>query len=149
LICFGIFGLAGCTVQPTPQNSALNAVPPLQPNMARVWMLRQRNVEAPNAAAADPIVYINGASLGSMPQGIVFYHDISPGTYRFTVQAYGTPAHLGDTVTLGPRETGFLVVQGVPNWEMGGVGGGSFDVMTMVPYDARATIPTLDFVGQR
>jgi len=147
-IGFGLLTLAACA--PHPENAALATVPVLQPDMARVWVLRQENVEAPNAATADPIVYANGASLGQMAQGTVFYHDVRPGTYRFTVQAYGTPAHLGDTLQLGARTTAFLAVQAVPNWEMGSTAGGaSFDVMTMVPYDARVTIPTLTFIGQR
>jgi hypothetical protein len=148
-LCLGLFILAGCAAQPA-SNAALNSVPALQPSMARVWILRQRNVEAQNAAAADPIVYVNRASLGQIVQGTVFYHDVPPGTYRFTVQAYGTPAHLSDPVQLGPGVAGFLQVQAIPNWEAGStVGGASFDVMTMVPYDARVAIPTLDFVGQR
>jgi Protein of unknown function (DUF2846) len=149
LICFGLFGLAGCAMQPTP-NVALSSVPALQPNMARIWILRQRNVEAQNAAAADPAVFINNVDLGHIEQGTVFYHDVAPGTYRLRVQAYGTPAHLSDTVELGPGVTGFLQVQAIPNWEAGSTAGGaSFDVMTMVPYDARVAIPTLTFVGGR
>lgn len=149
LICFGLLGLGGCAAQPTP-NAALNSVPALQPNMARVWILRQRNVEAQNAAAADPAVFINDVDLGHMEQGTVFYRDVPPGTYRLRVQAYGTPAHLSDTVQLGPGVTAFLQVQAIPNWEAGSTAGGaSFDVLTMAPQDAEVAIPTLKFVGQR
>jgi hypothetical protein len=140
--------LGGCAAQPT-QTAALAAVPALQPDMARVWILRQRNVEA-NFEAADPAVFINDADLGHIAQGTVFYHDVPPGTYRFRAQPYGTPAHLGDTVQLGPGVTGFLQVQAVPNWEEGStVGGASFAVLTMVPQDAQVAIPTLTFLGRR
>ncbi len=95
-------------------------------------------------------VFVNDVDLGHIEQGTVFYHDVSPGTYRLRAQPYGTPAHLSDTVQLGAGVTAFLQVQAIPNWEAGSTAGGaSFDVLTMVPQDAEAAIPTLKFVGQR
>ena len=150
LTCFGLLGLAGCVAQPGPQNNALGSVPPLPPGMARIWILRQTNIAYQNFAAADPAVFVNDVDLGHIEQGTVFYHDVSPGTYRLRAQPYGTPAHLSDTVQLGAGVTAFLQVQAIPNWEAGSTAGGaSFDVLTMVPQDAEAAIPTLKFVGQR
>lgn len=150
LMCFGLIGLAGCIPQPGPQNNALSSAPPLPTGMARIWMLRQINIAAENFSASDPAVFINDVDLGHIARGTVFYHDLPPGTYRLRVQPYGTPTHQGDTVQLGGGTTAFLQVQAIPNWEAGSTAGGaSFHVLTMVPQDAEAAIPTLKFIGQR
>jgi hypothetical protein len=147
--------LAGCAAQPTGPaaqgsgTTSLAAVPALQPDMGRVWILRQRDVET-TFEAADPAVFIDNVDLGHIAQGTVFYRDIPPGTYRFRVQPYGTPTHVVDTVQFGPGVTGFLQVQEVPNWEQGSTySGRSFTVLTMVPQDAEVAIPTLTFLGRR
>src|SRR5262249_53877625 len=97
--CLGLFMLAGCAAQPTGTASQAT-VPALQPSMARVWVLRQPSAPGGNVAAADPMVYANAAPLAQSAQGTVFFHDFQPGTYRFTVQAYGTPTNVVDTLQL-------------------------------------------------
>ena len=96
--CFGLLLLAGCAAQPTGSAStgsaSLASAPALQPGMARLWVLRQPSAPEGNIAAADPMVYANRAPLAQSAQGTVFFHDFQPGTYRLTVQAYGTPANL-------------------------------------------------------
>jgi hypothetical protein len=148
LMCFCLFGLAGCSA--APHDNPLTAAPPLAPGMARIWILRQINIAYENFATADPAVFINDVDLGHVAEGTVFYHDVSPGTYRLRAQPYGTKAHLGDTVRLGPGWTAFLQVQAIPNWQASATASGaSFDVLTMVPQDAEAAIPTLRFLGAR
>ena len=44
--------------------------------------------------------------LAQSPQGTVFFHDFQPGTYRLTVQAYGTPANLVNTLQLAAGTAG-------------------------------------------
>src|SRR6516164_9166557 len=99
--CLGLLLLAGCAAQPT-ETASLASAPALQPGMARLWVIRQPNAPGGNVAAADPMVYANGAPLAQSAQGTVFFHDFQPGTYRLTVQPYGTPANLVDTVQLSP-----------------------------------------------
>jgi hypothetical protein len=147
--CLGLLVLAGCAAQPTGTASQA-PVPALQPSMARVWVLRQGNAPGGNVAAADPMVYANAAPVAQSAQGTVFFHDFQPGTYRFTVQAYGTPANLVDTVQLAPGTQAYVQVQAVPNWEAGASGGGaSFAVLTMSPEDAKPYIQTMTYLGQR
>jgi hypothetical protein len=117
--------------------------------MARVWVLRQPSAPVGTVAAADPMVYANGAPLAQSAQGTVF-HDFAPGTYRFTVQPYGTPANLVDTLQLGPGTQSYVQVQAVPNWEMGSTAGGaSFAVLTMAPQEAQPYLQDMKYLGQR
>src|SRR5215471_12277605 len=136
--CLGLLELAGCAAQPTG-TASLASAPALQPGMARLWVLRQPDSPGGNVAAADPMVYVNGAPLARSAQGTVFFHDFQPGTYRFTVQPFGTPANLVDTLQLAPGTQSYVQVQAVPNWEMGGSTpmGASFAVLSMPPAEAQ------------
>ena len=139
----------GCGAQPAG-TASLASAPTLQPGMARVWVLRQPSAPGGNVAAADPMVYANGASLAQSAQGTVFFHDFQPGTYRLTVQPYGTPANLVDTLQLGPGTQAYVQVQAVPNWEMGSTAGGaSFAVLTMSPAEAQPYLQEMKYLGQR
>jgi len=144
--CLGLLVLAGCAAQPTGTVSS-TPVAALQPSMARVWVLRQRSAPGGNVAAADPMVYVNGAPLARSAQGTVFFHDFQPGTYRFTVQAFATPANLVDTVQLAPGTQAYVQVQAVPNWEMGSAAG--FAVLTMSPQEAQRYLQNMKYLGQR
>jgi hypothetical protein len=118
--------------------------------MARVWVLRQPSAPGGNVAAADPMVYANGAPLARSSQGTVFFHDFQPGAYRLTVQPYGTPANLVDTLQLAPGTQAYVQVQAVPNWEMGSTAGGaSFAVLTMSPAEAQPYLQMVTNLGQR
>ena len=145
----GFLVLAGCAQQLTGTTSQA-PVSPLQTNMARVWVLRHPSAPGGNVAAADPMVYANSAPLAQSAQGTVFFHDFPPGTYRFTVQAYGTPANLVDKLQLAPSTQSYIQVQAVPNWEMGSTAGGaSFAVLTMSPQEAQSYLQTMTNLGQR
>jgi hypothetical protein len=146
----GLLALAGCT-QPQSQVAEAKAqAPPLQSGMARAWFFRQADPTGGNVYAGDPIIYANGAPIGSIPQGAVFFHDFSPGKYRFTVQPFGTPSREHDTVQLVPGAQDYLQVQWEPNWEANHTGGGSsFTVLSSSPEVAQQYIPTLTNLGQR
>ena len=147
--CLGLLLLAGCAAQAT-RTASQAPVPVPQPDMARVWVLRQPSAPGGNVAAADPMVYANGASLAQSTQGTVFFHDFQPGTYRFTVQPYGTPANLVDTLQLAPGTQTYVQVQAVPNWEMGSTAGGaSFAVLTMSPQEAQPYLQEMKYLGPR
>jgi hypothetical protein len=148
-MCLSLLTLVSCTAQPGG-TAAPAPVAALQPGMARLWVLRQPNAPGGNVAAADPMVYANGTPLGQSAQGTVFFHDFQSGTYRLTVQPYGTPANLVDTLQLAPGTDAYVQVQAVPNWEMGSTAGGaSFAVLTMSPQEAQAYMPLMKHLGQR
>lgn len=147
--CLGLLLLAACAAQ-TTRTASQAPVPAPQPDMARVWVLRQPSAPGGNVAAADPMVYANGAPLAQSAQGTVFFHDFQPGTYRFTVQPYGTPANLVDTLQLAPGTQTYVQVQAVPNWEMGSTAGGaSFAVLTMSPQEAQPYLQEMKYLGPR
>ena len=142
-ICFGLLLLAGSA-------AAQTAPPPIQSGMARVWVLRQSNSPYGNIEGADPMVYANGSPVAQSAPGTVFFRDFPPGTYRFTVQPYGTPAGLADTMQLAPGAQAYVQVQAVPNWQMGStVGGYSFAVLPMSPSEAQAYMSDMAYLGRR
>jgi hypothetical protein len=145
---FGLLVFAGCAAPPGGTASQ-EPVPALQSNMARVWVLRQPSAPGGNVAGADPMVYANGAPMAQSAQGTVFFHDFQPGTYRFTVQAYGTPTNVVDTLQLAPGTESYVQVQAVPNWQIGSAGGASFTVLSMSPQEAQSYLPTMTNLGQR
>lgn len=145
----GLFALVGCA--PQSQVAASKAQdPPLQSGMARVWFFRQADPTGGNVYAGAPIIYANGAAVGDIPQGTAFFHDFTPGKYRFTVQPFGTPTREHDTVQLVSGQQAYLQIQWEPAWEANRVGGGSsFTVLSFSPEVAQQYIPTLNNLGQR
>ena len=144
-----LVALAGCA-PPSAGPASAAQIQALAPDMARVWILRQANPPGGNVTAADPMVYANGAALAPSPAGAAYYHDFPPGSYRFTVQAYGTPTGLGDTYQLVPGTQTYLQVMAAPNWQLGSsVGGGSFALLAMSPQTAMQYLPTLTDLGPR
>jgi hypothetical protein len=148
--CLGLLMLVGCAAQPAG-TASLASAPALAPGMARLWVLRQPSAPGGNVAGADPMVYANGAPLARSAQGTVFFHDFQPGTYRLTVQPYGTPANLVDTLQLAPGTQAYVQVQAVPNWEMGGSTfmGASFAVLSMSSNEAQPYLQDMKYVGPR
>jgi hypothetical protein len=145
-LALAVLTLAGCA-NPTAPPAQVSA---LAPGMARLWVLRQADPPAGNIEAARPMVFANGAPIGESKEGTAFFHDFPPGSYKLTVQAFGTPAKLSDTVQLSPGMQSYVQIQRVPNWEEGSrVGGWSFAVLTMSPELAQQYMPTLTVVGQR
>jgi len=146
----GLLALAGCTPQPQVASSQA-PVSPLEPGMARVWFFRQAaDPIQGNVYGADPTIYANGAPVGQIAQATCFYHNFSPGKYRFTVQPYGTPTREHDTLQLVPGMQAYVQVQWEANWEANRTGGGSsFTVLTSSPEVAQQYLPTLTNLGQR
>src|SRR5215472_7295099 len=83
--------LAGCAAPPPTAAAPTTTAPPLAAGMARVWFLRQPDPPGGNIYSASPEVFVDRAPLAQIPQGTVFFHDFSPGRYRLSVQAFGTP----------------------------------------------------------
>jgi hypothetical protein len=144
-----LLAFAACAPQPTAGTSAAEA-PAVGQGLARVWFFRQADPPGGNVYAADPIVYANGAPVGDLKQGTIFFHDFPPAKYRFTVQPFGTPTREHDTLQLVPGTQSYVQVEWEANWQTGArTGGSSFTVETSPPEVARQYLPTLTNLGQR
>ena len=117
---------------------------------ARVWFLRPAGSNS-YAYGASPMIYANGTPVADIPANTGFYRDFAPGTYRFTVQPYGSPNKTADTVQLAPGTQTYLEVQWIPTWEEGYSTGGrhSFFIVNMSPQMAQDWLPALNVIGQR
>jgi hypothetical protein len=128
--------------------------PAIAPGMARVWFVRPAGSLNGNVWAAAPTIYANGAPVGDIPAGNVFFRDFRPGSYRFTVQPYGLPTGQADTVQLAPGTQTYLEIQWVASWEAGypesgwGFAPNTFGILTMSPQLAQADLPTLTYRPQ-
>jgi hypothetical protein len=157
-ITSALFGMSlGVLAELAPQAAAAAAeaqTPATAPGMARVWFLRPTGSVNGNVRAAAPMVYANGAPIGEMPAGTDFYRDFRPGTYSFTVQAYGLPTGQADTVQLAPGTQTYLQIQWLASWEEGypeagwGFAPNTFGILTMSPQLAQAYLPTLTYHSQ-
>ena len=101
--CRGLPLLAGCAAHPTSTASQA-PVPALQPNMARVWVLRQPTAPGGNVAAADPMVIPMARRL------LKARRDPSPSTIS---SREPTASRCSLTEPLPTS-----LVQAVPNWPM-------------------------------
>ncbi len=82
--------------------------PPLAPNQARVWFLRQL---LPGEQFHPPMIYVNGAPIASIAEGIAFYRDFAPGQYAFDVENCVPQARSSQTMTLASNTQYALQVQ--------------------------------------
>src|SRR5712692_6230323 len=110
--------LAGCAVPPTVTGPATPA-PPLAPGMARIWFLRQADPPSGIIYAAAPMIFVDRAPFVQLPQGTLFFHDFSPGRYRLSVQAFGTPAGQHAVLHLEAGTETYVQVLATANWELG------------------------------
>jgi hypothetical protein len=101
--------LLALAIAASPTDAATpDQAPPLAPNQARVWFLRQL---LPGENFHPPMVYVNGAPIASVAEGTAFYRDFAPGQYAFNVENCLVQAASGQTMTLAPNAQYALQVQ--------------------------------------
>ena len=122
-----------------------------QPSAAatRVWFLRisepdQRHV------GTSPFILANGARIAAVPADTVFYCDLAPGMYLFSVEDYGLPTGHAISVQLTPGAQVYLQVQRAAAWHMGSTSAReAFFVMHSSAQHIRAHWHSLTYLGQR
>jgi hypothetical protein len=115
-----VFLLATSACAKLPPTSAV-AIPPLRPDLARVWFYR---IDAPHITQARPYVRMNGAIVGISEDGGAFYRDVQPGEYYVTADSIGVDINQFPHIALVPGQTAYLQVFGSNSWDSGGGGGG-------------------------
>jgi hypothetical protein len=145
--------MLGLLVLVTPTLAATAAVPAApQPETARVWFLRPASPVS-RVFGAAPMIYANGAPVGTIPPNSDFDRNFAPGTYSFTVQPYGMATGETDTLRLLPGSRTYLEVLSAPVWELGYTGASrgwnshSFFVLNLSPQLARAYLSGLTYLG--
>ena len=129
--------------------AAVAASPADGQQTARVWFLRPSSASGTEVQGATPMIFANGAPVGTITANAAFHRDFAPGTYSFTVQPYGVPTGHADTVQLAPGSQTYLQVAWVATWAEGyaltdhGDEGCDFFVLNMAPRLARAYLPGL------
>jgi hypothetical protein len=116
---------------------------------ARVWFLRPSSADGLERQGATPVIFANGAPVGTITANAAFYRDFAPGTYSFTVQPYGVPTGQADKVQLPPGSQTYLQIAWAQTWTQGyaltdhGDEGCDFFVLSMAPKLAQAYLPGL------
>ena len=129
--------------------AAVAASPADRQQTARVWFLRPSSVSGMEVEGAAPVIFANGAPVGTITANAAFHRDFAPGTYSFTVQPYGIPTGHADKVQLSPGSETYLQIAWVATWAEGyaltdhGDEGCDFFVLNMPPQLARAYLPGL------
>jgi hypothetical protein len=77
-----------------------NQAPPVAPDQARVWFMRQL---LPGEAFHAPLVYVNGSPITAIGEGATFYRDFAPGRYTFSVENCIPERGDSQTMTLQPH----------------------------------------------
>ena len=141
--------LAGCAAPPTA-TAPTTPAPPLAAGMARVWFLRQPDPPSGIVYAASPMIFIDRAPFVEISQGTAFFHDLSPGRYRLSAQAFGTPVGQHAVLHLEAGTETYVQVLATANWKLGAPEGGwSFAILPMSPQVAKQYLPIVNDLGPR
>src|SRR5438874_394677 len=92
-------------------------LPSTPSGLARVWLLRQFE---PNESLRTPMIFVNGAPLASSMPGTMFYRDLAPGTYTFSVETCTVDTKQATTLSLPPGSETNLEVQSLASFRSWG-----------------------------
>ena len=134
-------------------DASSDATGPIQKGHAVRYSVTVANV---GEGVAHHVTVTDRLPSGVERPGTVFYRDVTPGTYTFTVEPYGgLPTGQADTVKLAPGTHTYLQVQWLPSWQVGypeatwSDAPNTFGILTMSAHLAQAYIPTMTNLGQR
>ena len=98
---------------PVAAQAVITQLSPPPAGMARIWFLRQYE---PSESLSTPWIYVNGAALTTSQPGTIFYRDLAPGTYTFSVESCGTDVNQEQTLQLAPDSQAELEVQSLKSF---------------------------------
>jgi hypothetical protein len=122
-------------------------IPPIPAGLARVWFLRQFE---PSESLFTPMIFVNGAALGSSLPGTAFYRDVVPGSYTFSVETCTVDTNQAATLGVAAGWQTDLEVQSLSAFHSFGCLTPDTFYVRVIP-SARAQLydPQLTYLGAR
>lgn len=129
---------------PVPQAQ----LPPAAAGMARVWFVRQYQ---PGENLSTPMIFINGAALEPSQPGTLFYRDLAPGSYTFSVETCGTDVNQALSLQLAPGSHAELEIQSLQSFTPRDcpARSGTFYVRPVAAHFLALYLPQLAYLGGR
>jgi len=133
--------IASACSEPSATAQLPEGAPPVPAGEGRIWLYRDwEPSESLNLANVD----VNGSYFGSVPNGGVFYRDVSPGQYHIAPQSYGQDLNQAKDVDVAAGQEVYCSIASLRSWEEGGDVAGfvrdTFYIRVMPPELARASI---------
>ena len=107
LVLVLLAALGACAAPPTYEQIA-PTLPPLAPNMARIFVYR--DYETYQSLAWVP-VFLNGVRVGAVGPGYVMMRDVPPGTYDIAVASQGLYPNQDKVVVAAPGQTFYAKIE--------------------------------------
>jgi hypothetical protein len=124
-----LLALAGCAQPPTlAQVQGAGQIPPVSPDRARIYVFRNfRTGTPPN----DPVVYIDGQPVASIPPGSVFERDVTPGRHIVATDPENPEYAEVASLSMQPGSTVYLAVD--DNWVNNDTQGSEIPIFSIAP----------------
>jgi uncharacterized protein DUF2846 len=148
LVLVVLAALGACAAPPTFEQIA-PTLPPLAPNMARIFVYR--DYETYEGLAWVP-VFLNGIEVGAVGPGYVMMRDVPPGTYDIAVASQGLYPNQDKVVLAAPGQTFYAkieTVRGLDPTANRPVPLTTFVVVLVDPEIARREIAHLWYIAER
>ena len=107
LVLVLLAALGACAAPPTYEQIA-PTLPPLAPNMARIFVYR--DYETYQSLAWVP-VFLNGVRVGAVGPGYVMMRDVPPGTYDIVVASQGLYPNQDKVVVAAPGQSFYAKIE--------------------------------------
>ncbi len=120
-------------------------VPPLPPNLARIYFYRDLE---PYESLAEPWISLNGERTTLSVPGGVSYRDVPTGEYRISVASPGLYPNQNKTVVLHAGETLYVKIASLFSWDQGLHWARDTFVVTLIgPVEARQQLAEMRLVS--
>ena len=139
----------GACAAPPPYEQIAPTLPPLAPNMARIFVYR--DYETYQSLAWVP-VFLNGVRVGAVGPGYVMMRDVPPGTYDIVVASQGLYPNQDKVVVAAPGQTFYAKIETLRGLDPSAdraVPLTTFVVVLIDPEIARREIAHLWYIAER
>lgn len=107
LLCAGALALiAGCAERPAVET-------PIPSGQARIWFYRNW---LPSESLNLANIEMNGAYVGSVANGGVFYRDVPPGTYHIAPESWARDVNQKTNIAVAPGQQAYVKILDLTSW---------------------------------